>query len=103
VGAREQTQVYSGYLWKCVAPKRYLKDKRVSLNDVWFIWEHTNFASPEAVSYNLDSLERKEDYVRRDHGELVLVQKSSFLVPGDPAWRAEEVYDLLLNKKPLPI
>lgn len=103
LGSFDQTAVYSGYLWKCVAPKQFLKDKRVGLHDVWFVWEHTNFASREAVSYNLDSLERKEEYIRRQWGDLVLVQKSSFLVPGTPQWRAEEVYELLLNKKPLPI
>jgi len=95
---RQDTGLYSGYLWKCLAPKELLLDGRPTLNDVYFVWEHTNFASPDAVAYNLDAIERKEEYLRRRHGELVLVQKSSALVPGTPAWQADEIYSILVGK-----
>jgi len=96
---REETDLYSGYLWKCVAPTEWLKSSRhLDLNQVYFVWEHTNFASAEAVAYNLESLEHKERYLRERRGDLVLVQKSSPLVPGEPEWTHEEIYNLLTGK-----
>ena len=98
------TDVYSGYLWKCVAPKDLLADQRLSLNDVYFIWEHTNFASRDAIQYDLDALQRKEEYIQHRFGsgrELVLVQKSSAIVPGRPKWKSEEIYNLLLGRRNL--
>jgi hypothetical protein len=68
------------------------------LNQVYFVWEHTNFAKQGAVAYNLESLEHKERYLRDKRGELVLVQKSSPLVPGEPEWSHEEIYNLLTGK-----
>lgn len=94
----QDTSVYSGYLWKCVAPRASVQDGKPSLNDVYFIWEHTNFASPEAVAYNLEAINNKEEYLRQRHGPLVLVQKSSSLVPGTPAWAPDEIYSILLGK-----
>ena len=94
---RHPTGLYSGYLWRCVAPEALVTDRLPALRDVYFIWEHTNFASKDAVAYNLDSLDRKEEYLRRKFGKLVLVQKSSFLVPGEPTWSQREVYDILLD------
>lgn len=93
-----QTGVYSGYLWRCVAPESVVQNRTPSLHDVYFIWEHTNFASKDAVAYNLDALERKQTYIEGRVGKLVLVQKSSFLVPGKPAWSQGEIYDLLISK-----
>jgi TIR domain len=95
----EEPEVYSGYLWKCVVPKKNLADHKLTVADVYFIWEHTNFASPAAVAYNLDGLRSKEEYLERRCGELVLVQKSSTIVPGDPRWNPEDIYGLLLGKK----
>ena len=95
----EETDLYSGYLWKCLAPVDWLKtDRRLNLNQVYFVWEHTNFAKQEAVAYNLESLEHKERYLRDRRGDLVLVQKSSPLVPGEPEWTHEEIYNLLTGK-----
>lgn len=95
----ERTGIYSGYLWKCVAPRNRVEEKRsLRLSDVFFVWEHTNFAKKDAVSYNLESLEHKESYIGSRCGELVLLQKSSSLVPGQPQWSAQEFYDLLLGK-----
>lgn len=96
----DRTEIYSGYLWKCMAPRKWLEEKRaLCLNDVYFVWEHTNFADKEAVKYNLDSLEHKEQYIMKIHGELVLLQKSSHLVPGMPEWSAQQFYDVLIGKK----
>jgi len=93
-----RTGVYSGYLWRCVAPESLVHDRIPSLRDVYFIWEHTNFASKDAVAYNLDALERKQAYIEKKVGNLVLVQKSSCLVPGTPKWSQKEIYDLLMGK-----
>ena len=94
-----KTSIYSGYLWKCVAPRVWAeKSPSLCINQVYFLWEHTNFAEPAAVRYNLDSLARKEDYLRRERGDLILLQKSSALVPGAPAWSSERFYDLLTCK-----
>jgi hypothetical protein len=94
----ENTESYSGYLWKCVAPKALLHSSSACLNDVYFIWEHTNFANRDAISYCLEAMQHKEDYIRRQYGDLVLVQKSSSLVDGTPALEAESVYGMLLGK-----
>jgi hypothetical protein len=92
----EETGLYSGYLWKCVAPVEWLQTGRsLRLNQVIFVWEHTNFAKRDAVAYNLDSLARKEEYLRRRHGDLVLIQKSSPFVPGNPEWSHDEIFALL--------
>jgi len=91
--------IYSGYLWKCVMPKKWKVEGKIpQLNDVYFLWEHTNFANPDAVKYNLDSLSHKEQYLEKKHGELILLQKSSSIVPGKPDWSAKEIYDLLAGK-----
>jgi len=96
---RDETDLYSGYLWRCLAPTEWLKSSRhLDLNQVYFVWEHTNFARAEAVAYNLESLEHKERYLRERRGDLVLVQKSSPLVPGEPEWTHEEIYNLLTDK-----
>lgn len=96
-----QTDFYSGYLWQCVAPRKFIDNGKPSLNDVYFVWEHANFASSDAVKYGLDGLQHKVDYIQRMYPgeELVLVQKSSRLVPGTPAWQAQDIYRLLTGKK----
>ncbi len=96
----DDTDIYSGYLWKCVAPKKWLEEKKaLSLNHVYFIWEHTNFTEKSAIDYNLDSLAHKESYIRKEHGDLVLLQRSCPMVPGRPEWSAKEFYALLVGKK----
>jgi len=95
----EETGIYSAYLWKCVAPLGWLQTGRaLHLNQVFFVWEHTNLAKRDAVAYNLDSLAHKEEYLRQRHGELVLIQKSTPLVPGEPEWSHEEIYNLLTGR-----
>jgi hypothetical protein len=81
-----------------VAPKALLHGSAACLNDVYFIWEHVNFASRDAIAYCLEAMRHKEDYIRRQYGDLILVQKSSSLVDGTPALEAESVYGMLLGK-----
>ena len=73
------------------------------LSDVFFLWEHVNFASKDALAYCLESLDRKEEHVRRRYGELLLIQKSSALVSGQPTLAADAVYDMLLGKSGIEI
>ena len=96
-----EPDLYSGYLWKCVAPRSLLATGSPKLNDVYFVWEHANLASPEAIAYGLELLEHKVEYIRRlfPGDELVLVQKSCSLVPGKPEWDQQDVYDLLVGSK----
>lgn len=95
---RDDPEVYSGYLWQCLAPKDWVKEKQMpQLTDVFFIWEHTDFTKPDAVKYNLDSLQRKEVYLESRFGNLLLLQKSSILVPGDPAYPSQEFYNRILQ------
>ena len=95
-----QTEVYSGYLWKCVTPKAwYDPNKTLSLNQVYFIWEHTNFRDQEAIKYNLDSLYHKEEYISKLNGEILLLQKSSQLVPGEPIWNTSDFYNVFVHKQ----
>lgn len=99
-GCRKAT-FYSGYLWKCVAPKEWVaKSKALILDDLIFIWEHTDFANPEAIKYNLEFLAQKEAFFKNRYGDLVYVHKSSPLVPGKPDWDSREVFDLLSGSKP---
>lgn len=100
VALNYQTDLYSGYLWKCVTPKAwYTPNMSLSLNQVYFIWEHTNFRDQDAIKYNLDSLQHKEEYISRLYGDLLLLQKSSQLVPGEPVWSTSEFYRVFLQKK----
>jgi hypothetical protein len=99
---RGKPDVYSGYLWKCVAPSEWIKEgKALNLNEDYFIWEHTNFSDQNSVKYNLDSLGHKEAYIRtfHDSSNLVLLQKSSILVPGTPKWSKEEFYGFFRHKE----
>lgn len=98
VPQNQDTSMYSGYLWRCVAPEAFVASGKPSLNDVFFVWEHANLASRDAVAYSVDALERKEEFLRRKFGKLVLVQKSCSLVPGVPAWSPQEIYGMLLAR-----
>lgn len=89
--------IYSGYLWQCVAPKAWVKDRNALINDVYFVWEHTDFTKPDAVNYNLDSLAHKVSRLEQRHGEVALLQKSSTLVPGEPTLSTEEFYRLIMG------
>jgi hypothetical protein len=84
---------YSGYLWECVAPKEWLGGKGVpELVDSFFVWEHTDFASPQARDYGLDALAHKHAYIEERFGELELIQKSAPIVPGKSLLATESFY-----------
>lgn len=92
--------LYSGYLWKCVAPKSWLMGTEPSaLNEVYFVWEHTNFLHQDAVRFGLETLEHKIRYIEKMHGDVVLLQKSSALVPGQPSLSTDDLYKILMCKK----
>ena len=99
---RKRVDIYSGYLWKCVAPKNLLaRGKPLELHEAYFLWEHTNFANEDSVKYNLDSLEHKQNYLQTVfHGgaELVVLQKSNILVQGEPYWNKDQFYKYFLNR-----
>ena len=99
----QRTSVYSGYIWKCVAPKQLLLENTPVLSDVYFLWEHTNWNSKDFISFSLEALENKEEQIRRRWGEVVLLQKSSPLVPGTPRLSKDTVYDMLLGKPNIEI
>jgi len=95
------TDLYSGYLWKLLAPEEWMKgDEMLALNQVYFVWEHTNFVAKQAVQYNLDGLEHKQNLIAKEHpgSKLILLQKSHAIVPGDPKWTVEKFYDFYLGK-----
>lgn len=72
-----------------LAPEEWLKGEEIlGLNEVYFVWEHTNFVAKEAVAYNLEGLEHKERFIAKLHpgSKLILLQKSHEIVPGKPKW-----------------
>lgn len=86
---------YSGYLWVCLgdiaAP--------TTVENSYFVWEHTDLANKDAIAYNLDSLDSKIEYIRNKNKDknLSLLHKSMSIVRGKPAYEAEKFYDLLLK------
>lgn len=98
-----KTDLYSGYLWQCVVPRRVWEAKSsLGLSDVYIIWEHTNYAAKDAYNYNLSSLMDKISYIKKQEGDLILLQKShGLLVPSDhpPVWPIEDFYKILTRKK----
>ena len=93
-------ETYSAYLWQCWAPAPWIRDPDdPRVDESFFVWEHTDVTNPAAVDYNLDSLARKTEYLREHYGELVLVQKSSRLVPGEPRFPTERFNALLRRRE----
>lgn len=98
---RATTDSYSAYLWKCVAPVEWTKPGvPVRLEDLYFVWEHTDLTRQDAVSFNLDALESKVQAIEHMYGALELVQKSGAIVSGEPAWDTEVFYQYLLASAP---
>jgi hypothetical protein len=93
------TELYSAYLWKVLAPEEWYRDKpMLALDEVYFVWEHTNFVAKDAVDYNLASLEHKEQLIAKHHpgSKLILLQKSHSIVPGEPQWPVDRFYQSYL-------
>ena len=94
----DKTQTYSGYLWQCWGPGEWMQSGVMPrLDEVFFIWEHTDFTKPDAIAYNLDSLQHKADYLRTKYRDLVLLQKSASLVPGNPLCPTELFYSFIVG------
>jgi hypothetical protein len=74
--------IYSGYLWQCVCPAKQwrAKGKEVSLEDVFFVWEHTDFACGDAVKFGVDALVAKREILEKHVGKTVLLQRSAWVV-----------------------
>jgi hypothetical protein len=81
----EVPDYYSAYLWQCWFAADSVPAGRIpALNDCYMVWEHTDLTKPDAIRYNLDSLEHKAEYLQQEVGDLMLLQKSGPLVPGSP-------------------
>jgi hypothetical protein len=94
----EGREPYSGYLWKCVAPKEWLRGKEApELVDAFFVWEHTDLASEAAREYGLDALAHKLDYIERRFGQLELIQKSLPILAGEPLLPTESFYSVIAS------
>lgn len=93
---REIPDYYSAYVWQCWwATENAPEDQPPRLGDCYLLWEHTDLTNVDAIGYNLDSLAHKAAYVGERHGKLELLQKSGFLVPGEPALGSRDFQRLL--------
>jgi hypothetical protein len=107
VSQDDASGLYSGYLWQCWLPNSLAKyrgeeaGKMVlqtpAVDELYFVWEHTNFANRSVIDYNLDSLRHKSQALRDKKGDLVLVQKSSALVEGSSALPQEDFYRFVMG------
>lgn len=92
----EVPDYYSAYLWQCWWAKDQVPAGATpKLNDCYILWEHTDLTKPDAIKYNLDSLAHKGDFIRKEYGNIELLQKSGPLVPGAPGLPSEEFQRLL--------
>ncbi|SRR5579871_4240344 len=87
---------YTGYLWKCIAPEKWIDGKRyLHFQDVIFVWEHIELTNSECVKWALESIDTKCACFARsaDYGAFKLLDKSDAIVHGerDLPWR---LYDL---------
>ncbi|HPO12453.1 MAG TPA: hypothetical protein PLI09_03340 [Candidatus Hydrogenedentes bacterium] len=90
---------YTGYLWKCVVPESRYKDPQpLGPKDVYFVWEHTDFTKPDALKYNLDILDAKTEWIRKELVEpLVVLNKSHSIVRGESKWDTDVFYQHILR------
>ncbi|HEV3156456.1 MAG TPA: hypothetical protein VGZ00_03855 [Candidatus Baltobacteraceae bacterium] len=94
----DEPDFYSGYLWKCCVPEADLQRERITRDQAFFIWTHTNLVKGETIKYELDSLRHKEEYISKQHGNLVLLQKSSELIKGTPVLPKNEFFEFYQGK-----
>jgi len=89
-------EIYGSYLWVCLGDIAL----PATLDNSFFIWEHTNLANQDSIAFSLDSLEHKIEYIRKQNKDknLVLLHKSMSLVNGNPEYEPEKFYDFLLRK-----
>ncbi len=101
---RDFVEPYSGYLWQCLVArntweKSQAEGRMPRVTEVYFVWEHTDFTQSATVRYNLDSLVHKVDYIGKQllKDDLVLLQKSSAMVPGENKLKTQEFYDYIVH------
>lgn len=95
----EKTESYSGYLWECWGPKDLSGKKNSwSLDDVYFIWEHTELSRPDTIEYSLDGLEKKAFYIKQINPDLVILQKSSPIIKEKTLWPTKLFYEFILSQ-----
>jgi hypothetical protein len=85
---------YSAYLWQCVAPQAWF-EAAPTIRDAFFLWEHTDLASPSARDYGLAALLQKHAYVEKRFGQLEVVQKSAPALPGTPLLETDSFFSML--------
>ncbi|WP_313915837.1 hypothetical protein [Tahibacter sp.] len=95
----DDAEVYSAYLWKCIAAEKASTAQGICLNDVYFVWEHANLVDADAVAYALDALDHKQRYLETTRGPMKLIQKSCGLVPGDEVMSDQDIYAMLLGRR----
>lgn len=74
---REQPAVYSAYMWHCLiraSDEALGREGTVPLQNVIFIWEHTNLMSRDCLAFNHDGLLGKKRYLEKQLGEQKLLQ-----------------------------
>lgn len=88
---------YSGYLWICLGEA----SKRPTFSNTFWCFEHTDLTNIDAIKYNMDSLQRKIEYIRNMNKELHLsiIQKSMPIIDGTPEFESELFYSLLMNDR----
>jgi hypothetical protein len=101
-------ELYSGYLWQCWGPAvepGAMDSPR--LDEVYFIWEHTDLSKRDALEYGQSMLQDKAAYFKaRSKGagvELELLQRSSTLAGGgSPRLPTEQFYAWLTGHASAP-
>ena len=91
-----QSSGYSGYIWVCLGDI----SKVPTFSNTYWCFEHTDLTNINSIKYNMDSLERKIEYIRNESKELDLsiLHKSIPIIEGSPIYSSEFFYDFLLNK-----
>jgi len=86
---------YSGYLWVCLGDA----SKKPTFSNTFWVWEHTDFTSMEAIKYNLESLEHKIKYIRDKNPDmdLAILHKSMPFINGDVTMSTDKFYDYLVG------
>ncbi len=77
------SNIYSGYIWKCFTLQNWYNRGNFRPEEIFFIWQHTNFASEQVLDYHKEILAYDERMMRRhimdstQEGNIVLLAKSS--------------------------
>ncbi len=107
----DETQMYSGYLWKLLTPDCWYKSEtKLGPLRVFFIWVHTDFSKPCAVEFSKKVLEAKEELLRvhieneieglkvEKPVKLKLLAKSSSILEGQQVWDKEDLSNVISGR-----